>query len=102
MALLRPRWKTPNRREVDGTSFGPSAGSSDSRPAHISVHKRRKPASAVMRRIYDITARITRPTFSKISAICGSVTISGGAIASVSPVMRITRSSSWNARSIAS
>ena len=48
------------------------------------------------------TASITRPTFSKISAICASLTIKGGAIASVSPVMRMTRSSSWNARSMAS
>ena len=49
-----------------------------------------------------ITARITRPTLSKISPICASLTINGGAMASVSPVMRITKSSSWNARSIAS
>ena len=39
-------------------------------------------------------ARMTRPTFSNISPISASLAISGGAIASVSPVIRITRSSS--------
>ncbi len=48
------------------------------------------------------TARMTRATFSKISPISASLAIRGGAIASVSPVMRMTKSSSWNARSIAS
>ena len=38
------------------------------------------------------TARMTRAVLSKISAICASLTISGGAIASVSPVMRMTAS----------
>jgi|GEM_PF-3663228 len=49
-----------------------------------------------------MTARMTRASFSKISAICASLTINGGAIAMVSPPTRITRSSSWNARSMAS
>jgi len=40
------------------------------------------------------TARITFPTLSKISAISFSPAISGGVIAMVSPVTRITMSSS--------
>jgi hypothetical protein len=48
------------------------------------------------------TARMTRATFSKISPISASLTINGGAIANVSPVMRMTKSSSWKARSMAS
>src|SRR5205807_6123293 len=43
------------------------------------------------------TAVITRPTFSKISPICASLTISGGVSAIVSPVTRTTRFSSLNA-----
>ena len=48
------------------------------------------------------TAPITRPTFSKISPICASLTISGGESAMVSPVMRIMRFSSAKACTIAS
>ena len=48
------------------------------------------------------TALITRPTLSKISPICASLTISGGDSAMVSPATRIMKPSSWKARSIAS
>jgi len=48
------------------------------------------------------TALITRPTFSKISPISISLTISGGVSAMVSPVTRITMFSSAKAFSIAS
>ena len=47
------------------------------------------------------TALITRATFSKISPICASLTISGGDSAMVSAVLRIMMPSSWKPRSMA-
>src|SRR5262249_31377732 len=48
------------------------------------------------------TARITRATLSKISAVWLSLTISGGVSASVSPLFRIITPSSWDALAMAS
>jgi len=58
-------------------------------------------AAVVQHGRYD-TARITLPTFSKISPIWFSLTISGGVTAIESPTMRNMMPSSWKPRSIAS